>query len=156
MSATYIIAHGNVRSLTHWARPGIESSSSWFPVGFVTTELQRELPKIPFYVQVHEVGWIWLTSQRYLTGSISQKGECRKEKADRTSISHLVFIWYSTHFSFQRENMQFEVSHFKNSLLPALYSEFLCPLIKVRHCQAVKIFPWDHKIVPLATEYLSL
>ena len=34
-SATYTTAHGNVRSLTHWARPGIEPPSSWFLVGCV-------------------------------------------------------------------------------------------------------------------------
>ena len=35
MSVTYSIAHGNVRSLTHWARPGIEPA-----------EAQREHPTI--------------------------------------------------------------------------------------------------------------
>ena len=34
-SATYTTAHGNTESLTHWARPGIEPSTSWFPVGFI-------------------------------------------------------------------------------------------------------------------------
>ena len=34
-SATYTTAHGNARSLTHWARPGIELVTSWFLVGFV-------------------------------------------------------------------------------------------------------------------------
>ena len=28
-------AHGNARSLTHWARPGIEHATSWILVGFV-------------------------------------------------------------------------------------------------------------------------
>ena len=32
---TYITAHSNARSLTHWARPGIEPVSSWILVGFV-------------------------------------------------------------------------------------------------------------------------
>ena len=34
-SATYITAHGNPRSLTHWARPGTEPATSWFLVRFV-------------------------------------------------------------------------------------------------------------------------
>ena len=34
-SATYVIAHGNAGSLTHWARPGIEPAIPWFLVGFV-------------------------------------------------------------------------------------------------------------------------
>ena len=35
VSATYVTAHSNYRSLTHWARPGIEPVSSWILVGFV-------------------------------------------------------------------------------------------------------------------------
>ena len=34
MSVTYTPAHGNTRSLTHGARPGIEPVSSWILVGF--------------------------------------------------------------------------------------------------------------------------
>ena len=34
VSATYIKAHGNAGSLTHWARPGIKPLSSWMLVGF--------------------------------------------------------------------------------------------------------------------------
>ena len=44
MSVTYTEAHGNVGSLTHWARPGIEPTFLWIPVGFVTAEPQWELP----------------------------------------------------------------------------------------------------------------
>ena len=36
-------AHGNVRSLTHWIRPGIEPTSSWILAGFVNAEPQWEL-----------------------------------------------------------------------------------------------------------------
>ena len=35
VSTTYTTAHGNTRSLTHWVRPGIEPTTSWFLVGFV-------------------------------------------------------------------------------------------------------------------------
>ena len=45
-SATCTTAHGNTRSLTHWAIPGIEPGSSWLLVRFVSTEPQRELPFI--------------------------------------------------------------------------------------------------------------
>ena len=34
-SANYTTARDNARSLTHWARPGIEPATSWFLVGFV-------------------------------------------------------------------------------------------------------------------------
>ena len=32
---TYTTAHGNTGALTHWARTGIEPTSSWMPVRFV-------------------------------------------------------------------------------------------------------------------------
>ena len=35
-SVTYTTAHGNARSLTHWARPWIEPATSWFLVRFVS------------------------------------------------------------------------------------------------------------------------
>ena len=34
-SGTYTTAHSNARSLTHWARSGIEPAASWFLVRFV-------------------------------------------------------------------------------------------------------------------------
>ena len=46
---TYTTAHGNARSLTHWARPGIEPATSRFPVGFVSTVPQQELLSSPFH-----------------------------------------------------------------------------------------------------------
>ena len=42
-SATYTEAHSNAASLTHWARPGIEPSSSWILVGFDIGEPWWEL-----------------------------------------------------------------------------------------------------------------
>ena len=41
VSATYTTAHGNARSFTHWARPGIEPATSWFLVGFVNPWAMR-------------------------------------------------------------------------------------------------------------------
>ena len=40
---THTTAHSNARSLTHWVRPGIEPSTSWFLVGFVPDAPWREL-----------------------------------------------------------------------------------------------------------------
>ena len=40
---TNTTAHSNARSLTHWARPGIEPASPWMPVIFISAEPQREL-----------------------------------------------------------------------------------------------------------------
>ena len=44
-SATYTTVHGNAGSLlTHWVVPGIEPTTLWFPVGFVSAAPRRELP----------------------------------------------------------------------------------------------------------------
>ena len=43
MSVTYTTAHGNVRSLNHWAGPGIEPVSPWILVGFVSAVPHWEL-----------------------------------------------------------------------------------------------------------------
>ena len=36
-------SHSNTRSLTHWVKPRSEPATSWFLVGFVSTEPRREL-----------------------------------------------------------------------------------------------------------------
>ena len=41
--STYTTAHGNTASLTHWARPGTEPTSSWILVGFVSPEPRHDL-----------------------------------------------------------------------------------------------------------------
>ena len=40
-SVTYTIVHGNARPLTHWARPGIELTSSWILVRFISPVPQQ-------------------------------------------------------------------------------------------------------------------
>ena len=42
---TCTTAHGNAKSLTHWARPGIKHSISLFLVGFVSASPRQELWK---------------------------------------------------------------------------------------------------------------
>ena len=41
--AAYTTAHDSTRSLTHWERPGIEPSSSWILIRFVSTAPQLDL-----------------------------------------------------------------------------------------------------------------
>ena len=59
---TYTTAHGNTRSLTHWARPGIKPTSSWMLVGFVTAEPQWELPPCMNYFIQQEMG-LWFFNE---------------------------------------------------------------------------------------------
>ena len=59
-SATYTTAHGNAKSLTHWARTGIEPTTSWFLVGFVNHWATTGTPTIFYlliYEQVYLSGW---------------------------------------------------------------------------------------------------
>ena len=51
----YTTAHGNARYLTHWARPGIESATSWFLVGFVSSAPWRKLQKRLFKIRICEL-----------------------------------------------------------------------------------------------------
>ena len=60
-------AHGNARSLTHWARLGIKLASSWIPFRFITTEPQWELPKIFFNLKnIIVLYWSLLEYLRWL------------------------------------------------------------------------------------------
>ena len=43
VSATYTTAHNNDRSFSHWVRPGIEPTSSWILVRFLSAEPWQEL-----------------------------------------------------------------------------------------------------------------
>ena len=49
MSATYTTVHGNARSLTHWARPGIKLVSSWMLVRFAHCWAMVGTPLIFFF-----------------------------------------------------------------------------------------------------------
>ena len=72
MSANYIIAHVNTRSLTHWARPGIEPTSSWFPFGFIYTTSWWELLNLEGFVH---------SSHMCQTFSIFLKGKVWKPRS---------------------------------------------------------------------------
>ena len=47
---SYTTTHSNARSLTHWARPVIETETSWFLVGFFSDAQLRELPNLALYL----------------------------------------------------------------------------------------------------------
>ena len=59
VSATYTTAHSNVRSLTHWARPGIETASLRMLVRFISTEPWWELLDLFYFHSkvLWEEGW---------------------------------------------------------------------------------------------------
>ena len=45
---TYTTAHGNTTSVTHWARPGIEPTSSWILVSFINRWAMKGTPALPW------------------------------------------------------------------------------------------------------------
>ena len=49
---TYIAAHSNAGSSTHWARPGIEPTSSWILVGFLIHQATMGIPGGSFWYQI--------------------------------------------------------------------------------------------------------
>ena len=66
VSATYTTAHGNAGNLTHWVRPGIELSSSWIPVRFLTCWATTGTPKASSEMgqvsngEPWRPGWLWV------------------------------------------------------------------------------------------------
>ena len=52
-SVTHTTGHGNTRSLTHRARPGIEPTTSWMLVRFVSAALQWKLWQPVFSCLMH-------------------------------------------------------------------------------------------------------
>ena len=64
MSATYTTAHGN--ALTHWARPGVEPTSSWMLVRFIDHWATMGTPLFFFYfwvyVNLNTVYWFKLSA----------------------------------------------------------------------------------------------
>ena len=52
-SVTYTIAHCNVRSLTHWVRPGIELVSLLILVGFLTCWATTGTPNLLIFFLYH-------------------------------------------------------------------------------------------------------
>ena len=55
-SVTYTTAHGNARSFTHWARPGIEPTSLWILIRFLAHWATVGTPVIFFHLRCE--GWI--------------------------------------------------------------------------------------------------
>ena len=52
----YTTAHGNARSLTHWARAGTEPATSWFLVGFVNHFATTGTPQTSFTLRKCDFG----------------------------------------------------------------------------------------------------
>ena len=59
LSEIYTTGHGNAGSLTHWARSGIKSTTSWLLVGFVSAVPQWELWKDSLIL-----GTLWKTLEK--------------------------------------------------------------------------------------------
>ena len=53
-SATYSTAHGNARSLTHWAGTGIKPASSWLLVGLISAAPPWELLCVVLWHRTYE------------------------------------------------------------------------------------------------------
>ena len=81
-SMIYTTAHGNVGSLNHWARPGIEPATSWFLVGFVNHWATMGTPTYcALRPYVDELKW----NQWHLTGDFINYVKVHHE-ALRTSL----------------------------------------------------------------------
>jgi len=85
MSATFTTAHGNVGSLTYWAKPGFLPKSSWILVRFTTAEPRWELP--PFHSDISSLYFPFLSgfTKSFLSLFIFWKNEF---------LTTLIFVFY--------------------------------------------------------------
>ena len=95
MSATYTTAHGNTGSLTHWARPGIEPTTSWFLVGFVNHWATTGTP--PWTLKGNTAWGHWLTCQSQIFSSkkLSVKGQWKIIMLWRHFFLTFLFLTFS-------------------------------------------------------------
>ena len=85
--ATYTTAHSNASSLTHWARPGIEPSSTWILIGFFSTA-QQELPEaLPLIKANYQTGPHPAVGSRLHLWWEGQRRPCRPLKPWHTGCS---------------------------------------------------------------------
>ena len=77
-------SHSNAKSLTHWARPGIESKSSGILVGFLSQAPQWELVTLL-------LTWIWLPFPHLLEKERDRESGLNERSRiwDRTSSTSL-------------------------------------------------------------------
>ena len=76
MSETFTTAHSNARSLTHWARSGIEPTSSQFLVGLVSTVPQWILPLFLFFTSCFIVNIVQKMKVNLLPVTVILKAVC--------------------------------------------------------------------------------
>ena len=98
MAATYITAHGNTRSLTHWARPGIRPTTSSFLVGFISPMPQWELLSFFFFFLKTKPNWT--ISHTTITITLHEYQENQDKFYLRTVTVKLWGIRYSYNSAF--------------------------------------------------------
>ena len=115
-SATYTTVHGNARSLTHWARPGIKPVCSWILVGLVTHWVTAGTPSLPildFCSSIQILGSVFQFPQKTLEGCTHMHWIQRSANLilsllihEHVTLSLFVFLNYS-HFlkNFQNKDL---------------------------------------------------
>ena len=105
-SVAYTTAHGNARSLTHWAGPGTKPISSWILVGFLTCWATTGIPhafNVQFqhiYVKLHLFGkslYMWLIKYNFPSFT--------NNYLMQSSMSH------TAHISFRFAELKEKISH---------------------------------------------
>ena len=94
-SAAHTTAHGNARSLTHWARPEIEPVSSWILIEFLTAVPRWELQIVAFYDIGIYSKCIYSVLQYKKKCHIKCSGKCKSELYRITSFPLRYVNFYS-------------------------------------------------------------
>ena len=153
-TATYTIANGNSRSLTHWTRPGIRPTSSWILVGFLTHWATKGIP-------IYYIFWCHLAFI-HLFAPMAGDGVCRerpwslaKLKAQILEFHKYIFAWFlnaDTHLSilygiteFWEILLVFILFLWAFHMLAILVSSIMQELFLVLSCRA----PMKYQMVPI-------
>ena len=117
--------YSNAGSLTHWTKPGIESTSSWLLVGVVSAEPRWELQSH----RLKKLCSLWLPQLMDTAQSPSCKGAilCSSHCLKLPLFSSLL-VPFSFYFTF--------LSYY----IPALFTFLLMPILECLNCTLQELF----------------
>ena len=155
-------SHSNTRSLTHWARPGIKPTSSWFPVRFLKHWATKETPHSTFsFVDYFFCFWelfSWLSPTFWFLLSHPQnhcqahcQSFCLIFSSDSCTVSCLmlkslinfesVFVsdvrWATVSFSCMWSPAFSNTNYWRDYVSPIEYSWLLCQIVIDPTCESL-------------------
>ena len=124
-SMTYTTTLGKARSLTHWARPGIEPTSSWMLVGFVNCWATMGSLKIPLIRLLVVQTLKYWTFSRITTYSTKRWHKSYHRHVFSSGEGCILFRDYKINYFLKEQRMEIQVE-------TCLYLWWLSVMIKIK------------------------